>query len=517
MAAVNIASILAESAKRYPDKTAVVLGDMRIPYAAVWAGARRYAAVLRDQGIGPGDRVALLLPNTPHFPLAYYGALAVGATVVPVHALLVAEEIDYVLRDCDAKVLICAAPLLGEGAKGAELAGVPVLAVMDVGDSEVPRIDALAEQATPDDSYVTAKPSDEAVILYTSGTTGQPKGAVLTHDNILWNATLSATDIIKIEPDAVLLGCLPLFHSFGQVCAMNAGFRAGATLVLMPRFDGAGALDLLVRENVTIFLGVPTMYVGLLEAARSDPRRPSLKRAVSGGASLPVAVIERFKETFDADIYEGYGLSETSPVATFNQDWCGRKPGTVGCAIWGVDVEIARADVEGDIELLPVGPVGVIVIRGHNVFAGYLNRPDATAAVMVGDWFRSGDIGMKDEDGFISIVDRKKDLIIRGGFNVYPREVEEVLMRHPAVAQVAVVGAPDDTYGEEICAVAVLHAEAGEVSAEEVIAWSQEHLGRHKYPRTLFFVDSLPTGPSGKVLKREIVRKLKEGESLEAP
>jgi long-chain acyl-CoA synthetase len=279
---------------------------------------------------------------------------------------------------------------------------------------------------------------------------------------------------------------------------------------MMPRFDGAGALDLMVTENVTIFMGVPTMYIALLEAASRDERRPTLSRAVSGGASLPVAIIDRFADIFGADIYEGYGLSETSPVASFNQDWCGRKPGTVGRAVWGTEIGIAAADNEDSIELLPQGASGEVVLRGHHIFNGYLNKPEATAAVMRDGWFRTGDIGILDEDGFLSIVDRKKDLIIRGGFNVYPREVEEVISRMPGVAQVAVVGVPDDHYGEEICAVVTVAAgtDPGSVTPETVTAFAQEHLAKHKYPRRVEIVDSLPMGPSGKVLKREIVKGL---------
>jgi long-chain acyl-CoA synthetase len=304
------------------------------------------------------------------------------------------------------------------------------------------------------------------------------------------------------------MGCLPLFHSFGQVCAMNSGFKAGATLVLMPRFDGPATLDLMVRHGVTVFQGVPTMYIGLLDAAKADDRRPHLRIAVSGGASLPVTVIDRFKETFGSDIYEGYGLSETSPVATFNHSYIGRKPGTVGTPIWGVEVEIARADLDDRIELLPAGSgeIGEVVIRGHNVFTGYLNKPDATAAAMVDGWFRSGDLGVKDADGFISIVDRKKDMVIRGGYNVYPREVEEVLLRHPGIAQVAVIGVPDETYGEEICAVVVPSDEP--TSPEAIVEWAKGQLALYKYPRRVEIVDALPLGPSGKVLKRELVARL---------
>ena len=508
-ARLSIASILAESARRYPDKDALVLGDTRLTYTQVWGMARRYAAVLAADGIGPGSRVALLLPNIPHFAFAYYGALALGATVVPVHALLRADEIAYTLTDSQCSVLITAAPLLGEAVKGAEIAECPLYSVLDsdADMSAVPRIDHLAMQVEPIANLTPRHPSDEAVILYTSGTTGKPKGAVLTHDNMVWNATICAFDTIQLSPDDVMLGVLPLFHSFGQTVVMNAGFRVGATIVLMPRFDGPGAVELMAKEGVTFFAGVPTMYMGLLAAAAESEHRPSLRQAVSGGAAIPVAVIERVKDVFGVDVYEGYGLSETSPVATFNQERYGRKVGSIGCSLWGVDVAIANAELEGEIELLPPGENGEIVIRGHDIFDGYLNKPEATAAVMVDGWFRSGDIGYMDEDGFFFIVDRKKDLIIRGGFNVYPREVEEVMAGHPAVAQVAVVGVADEMYGEEIHAVVVC-VPGQEVDADELQAWVKERVGHHKYPRQVHVRESLPTGPSGKVLKRVIIEEI---------
>ena len=508
-ARISVASVLAESARRYPAKDALVLGPTRLTYAQVWAMARKYATVLAANGVGPGSRVALLLPNIPHFAFAYYGALALGATVVPVHALLKADEIAYTLTDSKCQMLVTAAPLLAEAAKGAELAGVPLMSVLD-GDPEasaVARLDTLAAQAEPVESFVPRNPSDEAVILYTSGTTGKPKGAVLTHDNILWNTATIAFDTIDLRHEDVMLGVLPLFHSFGQTVVLNAGFRVGATIVLMPRFDGAGALELMVSEGVTFFAGVPTMYMGLLAAAAESSARPQLRLAVSGGASIPVAVIERVKDVFGTDVYEGYGLSETSPVATFNQPFYGRKVGSIGCAIWGVKVGIADAEKEGTIDMLGPNTPGEIVIRGHNIFSGYLNKPEATAAVMVDGWFRTGDIGQVDDDGFFFIVDRKKDLIIRGGFNVYPREIEEVMAQHPAISQVAVVGVPDDHYGEEIAAVIVL-ASGQMIAEEEVIAWTSERVGKHKYPRRVHIVEALPIGPSGKVLKRVIIEEI---------
>ena len=505
--ALTIASILAESAVRHPDRTAVVLGDLRLSYAQLWGHARQYAAVLREHGVGPGDKVALLLPNTPHFPLTYFGALALGAVAVPVHALLKAEEIEYVLSDSGATVLVCAAPLLAEGAKGAELAGVPVLAVMDGGDATIARLDELALAATPIESLVPREPDDTAVILYTSGTTGKPKGAEITHLNVTMNVMVSAQHSFDITADDVVLGCLPLFHTFGQTCCMNTAFYVGATVVLLPRFDGVAALELLVKEECTIFMGVPTMYVGLLEAAKSSDLRPQLKQALSGGAALPLAVLEKFAEVFGTDVLEGYGLTETSPVATFNQKGFEPRAGTVGKTIWGVEVEVAQAEVDERIELLANGELGEIVVRGHNVFKGYLNKPEETAKAIVDGWFRTGDLGTKDDEGYVRIVDRKKDMVIRGGYNVYPRDVEEVLLRHPAVGQVAVIGLPDAQYGEEVCAVVV---KEGELTEEELVAWSKQQLAAYKYPRRVFFTEGFPLGPSGKVLKRELVAHYKE-------
>ncbi len=507
---LTIASILAESAVRHADRTAVVLGDLRLTYAQLWGHAKQYAAVLREKGIGPGDKVALLLPNTPHFPLAYFGVLALGGVAVPVHALLKAEEIQYVLEDSGAKALVCAAPLLGEGAKGAELAGVPVLSVMEPEDSGIERIDQLAPQATPIDALVLREPEDTAVVLYTSGTTGKPKGAEITHLNVLLNVVVSAQHSFDIDENDVVLGCLPLFHTFGQTCCMNTAFYVGATVVMLPRFDGAQALQLLADEKCTIFMGVPTMYIGLLEAAKTSELRPQLKSALSGGAALPVAVLEKFTEVFGTQVLEGYGLTETSPVATFNQVGFEPRPGTVGKQIWGVEVEIAKAELDDRIELLPRGELGEIVVRGHNVFAGYLNKPEATAAAIVDGWFRTGDLGTKDEDGYVTIVDRKKDMVIRGGYNVYPREIEEVLLRHTAIGQVAVIGLPDPQYGEEVTAVIVRDPAAGEVTEEEIRDWSKGQLAAYKYPRRVLFTDSFPLGPSGKVLKRELVEQYKD-------
>ena len=494
---LSLASILAESALRHPDSTALIAGSERISYAELWEQARRYAAGLHRLGIRAGDRIGILLLNTADFPKAYYGVLALGAIVVPVHALLTPREIAFILRDAAARLLICGGPLLANGTAGAAEAGVAVLEATPFEDAPIKEI-------------VARSVDDDAVILYTSGTTGHPKGAVLTQSNIVLNAAVCVNDLFYISPDDVFLAALPLFHAFGQTVVMNTAFRAGASIVLMPRFDGAGALDLMLAHRVTVFAGVPTMYIALLEAAKARSQLPALRMAVAGGSSLPLVVLDAFERRFSVPIYEGYGLSETSPVASFNQRDFGRKPGTVGRGIWGVELDVVDAEIENRIVPLAPGELGEIVIRGHCVFKGYLNDAEATHAAIVDGWFRSGDLGTKDTDGFIAIVDRKKDMILRGGYNVYPREVEEVLMRHPAVKQVAVVGVPHETHGEEVVAVIVRSDGASGVTDEAIIAWSQEHLARHKYPRHVRFIDALPLGPSGKVLKRELRDRLQQ-------
>ncbi|MFD4828979.1 long-chain fatty acid--CoA ligase [Streptomyces uncialis] len=493
---LSVASVLGESARLFPDRTAVVEGANGVTYRELWRESLRCAAALRESGVRPGDRVAVLLPNTTDFLRVYFGVLAAGATVVPVHALLVADEVAYVLRHSGATALVSDGPLWPVAEEAARAAGVRGVRGVPLADEPLP----AAEPAAADGI---------AVILYTSGTTGRPKGACLTHLGIVLNASVTAQDLLSLGPDDVVLGCLPLFHSYGQTCAMNATLRVGATLVLMPRFSGPAALDALADADVTVFMGVPTMYHALVEAAAVSTRRPgALRAAVSGGAALPVAVLERFESLFATRVFEGYGLTETSPVATFNQPRTGCRPGTVGHPVWGVEVAVADALAEDTVRLLPDGEIGEVVVRGHNVFAGYLDDPAATAAAVVDGWLRTGDLGVRDADGFLSIVDRKKDLIIRGGFNVYPREVEEVLVRHPAVSEVAVIGVPDPARGEEVCAVVVLRKDsAGSmagVTADELVDWSRERLGAHKYPRLVRFTDALPLGPSGKILKREL-------------
>lgn len=497
MTTLSLAAVLAEPARRTPDKLAVVDGSDRLGYERLWQDALRYASALSGRGLGPGSRVALLAPNVADFVRAYYGVLAAGGVVVPVPTLLNAEEVAYLVAHSRADALLHHASSAQVASDAVSGTGVPA---WDIGD--------VARGATPLPTYVAREAEDPAVIFYTSGTTGRPKGAVLTHLNLVLNATANAFDANPFLRDDVVMGCLPLFHTFGQSVSMNSTFRVGATLLLQSRFEPHEAIDIMRAEDATLFLGVPTMYVQLLDAAAVAGELPRLRHCVSGGASLPVALLERFEKAYDTTVFEGYGLSETSPTATVNQPWFGTRAGTIGHPIWGVEVEIADETVTDRIDPLPPGSLGEIVVRGHNVFAGYLDDPDATSDAVVDGWFRTGDLGTRDEAGFITIVDRLKDLIIRGGFNVYPREVEETLVRHPGVGQVAVIGVPDDEQGEEVCAVVV---PAGDLDPDELVAWSRKRLGRHKYPRLVEQVDELPLGPSHKVLKRELRERFSRG------
>ncbi|HEY5332558.1 MAG TPA: long-chain fatty acid--CoA ligase, partial [Solirubrobacterales bacterium] len=464
----------------------------------LWDQSLRRAAVLAGLGVAPGDRVALLAPNGIDFVTAYFAILAAGAVVVPIPPMLVEGEVADLLKDSGARLALVDSELGDILRAAAATARCEAVVLRDRSP------DDLATRAAAADPLADSAPSgplDPAVVFYTSGTTGRPKGAVLSHLNLVMNCFVNAFIANGLGSDDVVLGCLPLFHTFGQTVAMNSAFLLGGRVVLQRRFDASEALALMRRHGIDVMVGVPTMYVALLEALGDEETVP-LRVCISGGAPLPVAVLEAFEERFGCRIQEGYGLSETSPTAAANQPRIGLRPGSIGHPLWGVEVEVADAEVEDRIELLGVEERGEIVVRGHNVFAGYLDRPEETAAALVDGWFRTGDIGVKDQDGFRHVVGRKKDMVLRGGFNVYPRDVEEVLARHPAVAAVAVIGIPHPTHGEEILAVVVLARTEAQPSEDELLDWSRERIARHRRPRLVVFADELPLGPSRKVLKR---------------
>ena len=491
---LNLASILTDSAERVPDSPAIRLGEVELTYAELDERSARLATLLGEKGLKAGDRVGVMLPNVPEFPVAYYGVLRAGGVVVPMNVLLKEREIAFYLEDSGAKLLLAWHGFAEEARAGAATAGTELIEV------EPAAFAALLAEHEPAPGLTDTAEDDTAVILYTSGTTGKPKGAELTHANLARNAEVSSRTTCEIGDGDVVLGALPLFHSFGQTVAMNASLSVGACLTLVPKFDPGEALATMQRDGVTHFYGVPTMYGALLHHPERDEfDTSSLRNCITGGASMPVEVLRGFEEAFGAVVLEGYGLSETSPVACSNHPDSERKAGSIGTPIEGVEMQLFD---EGD-NPVPQGEVGEVVIRGHNIMKGYWQRPDATAEAMRGGWFHSGDMARIDEDGYFYIVDRKKDLIIRGGYNVYPREVEEVLYEHPKIREAAVVGVPHDEWGEEIGAAIVLH-DGEELAPEEVSAYVKERIAAYKYPRVVWFIDELPKGPTGKILKREI-------------
>jgi long-chain acyl-CoA synthetase len=491
----NLAANLVATAADHGDRPAVRLDDHVLSYADLRDRAAAVAGMLRDRGISPGDRVGLVLPNVPAFPIVFYGALLAGATVVPMNPLLKSREVQYYLKDSGMSLVVGwdgGGDAVPEGAKAES---VEALVVGAMGPS--------AEQlggAEPITEPVERADDDTAVILYTSGTTGQPKGAELTHHNLDSNCRTTVETLIEINSDDVIMGCLPLFHVFGLTCGLNASVVAGACLTLIPRFDAGKALTVIGRDQVTVFEGVPTMYAGMLhhgDAGSADVS--SLRTCISGGSAMPVEVMKAFEEKFGCMILEGYGLSETSPVASFNQPGRDRKPGTIGFEVRGCEMRVVDDNGKDAAE----GEPGEIAIRGENVMKGYWGRPEATAESIPDGWFRTGDIATKDADGYYTIVDRKKDLIIRGGYNVYPREIEEALYEHPAVAEAAVIGIKDESLGEEVGA-AVAFKPGKSADPDELKAFVKERVAAYKYPRHVWVVDELPKGPTGKILRREV-------------
>ncbi len=505
---LNLATLLRSSAQRRPDHPCLILGDVTLSYGVVDAMARRFAGALQGLGLQKGQHVALLLPNVPHFSLAYWGAHYAGCPVVPLNVLLTAPEITYHLDDSDAVALVAwegfEAQAL-EAVRHAETCKHLIVVRADRADTRAPEgahnFSAIMATATPVDDLPDTNPDDTAVLLYTSGTTGKAKGAELTHFNMFYNADYSGTKLLPLDGDAVSLVTLPLFHSFGQTVMHNAVIARGGTLVLLPRFDATAALGLMARHRVTFFGGVPTMYFAMLHHPQADSFDLSaLKLCVSGGAAMPVEVMRAFDAKYKVNILEGYGLSETSPVASFNVLDRPKKAGSVGLPLQGVEFRLL--DTEGAV-IHESGKPGEIAIKGHNVMKGYYKRPEATREVLQNGWFKTGDVAIRDDEGYYFIVDRSKDMIIRGGFNVYPREIEEVLYGHPAVGEVAVIGQKDERLGEEVVAV-IAWKPGHQGDADELLAWCRERLASYKMPRVVRVMDSLPKGPTGKILKREL-------------
>jgi long-chain acyl-CoA synthetase len=491
----NLAKNLTDTTRSHAERVAVRVDNTAMTYRALDEASARVAGLLHERGLEPGARVGIMMPNVAEVPVVYYGVLRAGGVVVPMNPLLKGREVAYYLGDSGAGLIFAWHAFETEARRGAEQAGAELVVVDAVGFPD------LLASASPEYRVADTGDQDTAVILYTSGTTGQPKGAELTHGNLISNTEVARTDIVQAGPDDVIFGGLPLFHVFGQTVALNVAVAAGACLTLLPRFDAGHALRILAGHRVTVFEGVPTMYVALLhQPDRADYDTSSLRMCISGGAALPVEVLRGFEAAFGVPVLEGYGLSETSPIASFNHPGRERKPGSIGTPIRDVRMRVVD---EADHEV-PQGQVGEIVIHGPNVMKGYWQRPDATAEAVREGWFHTGDLARVDEDGYFYIVDRKKDLIIRGGYNIYPREIEEVLYEHPAVAEAAVIGLPHPALGEEVGAAVALKPGVA-VSPEELRDYVKSQVAAYKYPRHVWLVDALPKGATGKLQKRDIV------------
>jgi long-chain acyl-CoA synthetase len=466
----NLAGLLSAAAQRWPDRGALRHDGSELTYAELDRRSRQAAAYLRNRGVQPGDRVGLQVPNSFAFVSLYFGILRLGAIVVPQNPLATPRETRVALDDAGAEILL------------------------------TPDDDARVREAHPEDALHPVAPDDTAVILYTSGTTGTPKGAELTHANLGRNAR-AAVDIYGLTIDDVVLGVLPLYHSYGQTCTLNGAIAVGARVVLQSRFDAARAADAISADRITVLLGVPTMFSDLAHFDAPQSTFASLRICSCGGAPLPPEVLDAFEARTGRRLHETYGLSETSPIASFNGRDGTRRAGTAGWPIAGTEMKIAGPTGEA----LPPGEIGQIAIRGHNIMKGYWANPKATReAIDPEGWFYSGDLGAVDEDGAFRVVGRLKEMIIRGGFNIYPRELEDLLHQHPAVRATAVVGVPDQRLGEEVGAAVVLEPGAT-ATPNELRDWMKARVTPYKYPRHVWFVDQLPKGPTGKILKREIV------------
>lgn len=503
----TLAMNLVETARRWGERPAIRLDRLTISYSELCRAAAAVAGDLQYRGVRPGDRVGIVMPNVPAFPVVFYGALMAGAIAVPLNPMLTERELRYYIDDSGMSLIygLSSGRAVAQAAQGMK---IPVLLAEESG----PLYKDLLGAPLPEPTMVAS--SDTAVLLYTSGTTGNPKGAELTHANMSTNAATTVDSLIRTSVHDVILGCLPLFHVFGLTCGLNSAVKSGALLTLIPKFSAERALEVLVRDKVTVLEGVPTMYAGMLNAPRAEAvMLPDLRCCIVGGAPMPVELLKSFEQKFGCEIYEGYGLSETSPIACFNQADVPRKAGTIGlpvrgCALRIVDdsgQEISGADLPGEVQ-----------IRGENVMKGYWGRPDATADAIRDGWFSTGDIAVRDAEGYYRIVDRKKDIIITGGYNVYPREVEEVLYEHSAVAEAAVVGMSDGYLGECVAAAVALRPEYA-VTEDELLGFVRERLAGYKCPREIWFVSTLPKGPTGKILRRQVGPQLLDEMNRTAP
>ncbi|HEU4963104.1 MAG TPA: long-chain-fatty-acid--CoA ligase [Bacilli bacterium] len=495
---MNLSANLRHSAATQPEVSAILFQGQHITYRELDVAVDRFAAGLQALGLRQGSRVGLLLGNCPQFVIAYYAIARLGAVSVPINPLYTPGELQFILADSETEAVVAASPLAPAfQAMGKTLpalqhviyVGEPVeegLMFQDVSRADAPTAVEIGED-------------DLAVILYTSGTTGKPKGALLSQRNMCSNAQ-NAGDFLGITQTDTVVAVLPMFHVFCMTVCLNAPVYRGATMLVLPRFSPTETAKAVRESQATVFAGVPTMYNFLTQHPECQPDDlRSLRLAISGGAPMPIAVLEGFERKYDVTVSEGYGLSEASPVVTFNPLDAVRKPGTIGVAIPGCEVRVVRED---GLDMGP-GEVGELICRGPNVMLGYLNRPEDTAHALRDGWLHTGDMATIDEEGYVTIVDRKKDMILVGGFNVYPREVEELLFKHPNVREAAVIGVPDPSYGEAVRAYVALK-EDGATTEAELIEFCKQNLTEYKVPKEIELLEELPKNSTGKILRRAL-------------
>lgn len=500
---VNVSQLLEINLEHNGDREALVWGNSRVSYRELHDAVLRLGAGLKDLGIRSGDRVLLMLPNIPHFSIAYYAVLSIGAIVVPTNIMFKEREIAYQIEDSEAVAAICwegfTQDMLQVREKTESLKHIIIL-----GDNLPPgtaSLTGLTADSRPLAKVEELDPEESAVILYTAGVTGHPKGAELSHGAMLHGIKV-LTEILRFTNRERILAVVPFFHSFGSGVVMNAGLFGGATLALSPKFNPQEALSIMAKEKVTIFAGVPTMFQYLYNQENVDQfDLSSLKYCLSGGSALSEELLNRFEEKFNTYILEGYGLSETCAAASFNNFKRERKPGSIGYPLDGVEMQIH----DEDSEEVSIGEIGEIVIKSPTMMKGYRNRPQATEEAMRGGWFHTGDIGRMDMDGYFYLVDRKTDMILKGGFKVFPREIEEVIAAHPQVKEVAVIGISDSIMGEEIKA-CVVPKEGTRINPKALIDYCRERMANYKCPAVLKFYRELPKGPTGRILKKELRR-----------
>ena len=496
---MNLTTLLTNTAARRPEHPAIRFQDQAVTYAHLNRRVENLAAGLSAAGLKPGDVCVLMMPNSINWVTIYYALARLGCVVLPINFLYRVGELQHIFRDSGARAFIGHGAYLGEAQK--VMAGLPAMdiRVADGGPAEgFTPLEALFVDHGAFPTY-PAQDDEPLAMIYTSGTTGLPKGAVLTHKNLASNA-MTVADMRHTEPEDVVLGVLPFFHIYGQTSTLNASIYLGLTVRLWVHFEAQEVFQAIEEEKSSILIAVPTVFNRLAEmAAGKPPKRSSLRFCVSGGASLPVEVLRRFELLFRTTIYEGYGLTECSPVCVENPFGRPTRPGSIGVPIPGFEARVVD-ELDRDVER---GEVGELIVRGPGVMKGYLHQPEATAETLRGGWLHTGDLARQDEDGYVYIVDRKKDMVIRGGYNVYPREVEEILYSHPAVSEAAVLGVPHPDLGEEVAALVVLRPGTN-ATPEEIRAFVKERVAPYKYPRLVKLVKELPKSATGKILKRAI-------------